>query len=396
MRIGYLFRGYLGDIKMAPDGSEVSSPDGNATYSWSIEHEANRRRHRLIPLGENLDEPAASRLGGDLFKAFSHEKRTASYTRMLAHGWTHLSDSRLPELDVVLLEWRWPIPGRNTAEDRDKPGFQTDLDRQWQVIREYSSRRTPIVIWDLDHKFTQSDFDMLSDAGVWFQVIETAVKPRPWAKRVEPPTIIADLLQHEISAKLPAHHLGYIGSRYERDATIDKWIAPIARNGPKRVRFWGKWEPSDDVTARWPGVNFAGRIGVQGFLKAYSSVAAVPLLAKQSYYESGFITPRPWEAILFGSVPIGLNEHVGIGQYCEYVATSAEHLLELSTWMRTISRERRNVLREDAAHRLSHMDVRNFMDVIEGLVEDAVAGKDPEATAEDSGTDTDEGNDAEE
>lgn len=380
MRIGYLFRGFLGDIKMDVDGNEVSSPDGNATYSWSIEHEAHRRRYKLIPLGENLDAPAAGRLGGDLFSAFSRDRRAASYERMLRRGWSKLSERLFPEVDVVLMEWRWPIPGRNTNEDKGKPGYQTDRERQNEILRVYSDRGTPIIIWDLDHKFTEDDAEMLSLAGIWFRTIETSIKPRFNGARVEPPTVISDLLQHDIDERKPTHHLGYIGSRYERDETIDKWILPISPVGTHRVKFWGKWEPHDDVTERWPGVKFAGRIGVRGFRDAYSRVAAVPLLAKQSYYETGFITPRPWEAILFGSVPIGLNEHLGIDQYCEYVAQSTEHLLELATWMRTISPMRRRVLREEAAHRLSHMDVRVFMDVVEGLVGDAVAGN-PEETA---------------
>lgn len=384
MRIGYLFRGFLGDVKFDSDLNEVSSPDGNATYSWSIEHEANRRRYQLIPLGDNLDAPAASAHGADLFSAFSRDKRAASYERMLRRGWSKLSNRMFPEVDVVLLEWRWPIPGRNTPEDKGKPGYQNDLERQVEVLNVYRDRGTPIVIWDLDHKLSAVDFRKhgLADCCV----IETAVDPAPWAHRVEPPTVAADLLQHDIDDRMPAYHLGYIGSRYERDETIDKWIRPIAPANTHRVKFWGKWEPADEVRQRWPGVAFAGRIGVRGFRDAYSRVAGVPLLAKDSYYRAGFITPRPWEAVLFGSVPIGLAEHKGIDQYCEYVADSPERLLEIATWMRTISPIRRRVLREDAAHRLSHMDVRGFMDVIEGLVGDAVAGEIPEATAETRGS----------
>src|SRR5574337_69724 len=367
MRIGYLFRGFLGDVKMDASGAELSTPDGNATYSWSIEHECNRRGYRLIPLGPNLDAPAATIEGSKLFSAFSMEKRSASYARMLQHGWTHLSDKRFPELDLVLIEWRWPIPGRNTPEDRGSPGYQDDLDRQREVLLHYSDAGVPIVVWDLDHKLTQEDIDMWSDAGVGFHVIETSVRPRPWAVRVEPPTVVADLLQHDIDEHQSTWHLGSIGSRYERDETIDRWIKPIAVPYGHRVKFWGKWEPADDVRARWPGVDFGTRIGVRGFREAYSRVSLVPLLAKQSYYECGFVTPRIWEAILFGSIPVGLSEHHGIGQYVDRVATSAEHLYELARGIRSISPLRRRILREEAGNRLSHMDVRHFVDVLERL-----------------------------
>lgn len=375
MRIGYLFRGYLGDIKLGPDLAEVSSPDGNATYSWTIEHECWNRRpgHTLIPLGENLDRHAAALHGGALFSSFSQEKRARSYERMLRHGWSRLSDRLFPELDLVLIEWRWPIPGRNTPADRDSPHFQGDLDRQQEVLKVYGDRGTPIVLWDLDHKLTwqdEEDLELTCDARP--HVIETAVKPRGQVfqrHRVEPPCIAADLLQHDIDERRPAHHLGYIGSRYERDAEIDRWIAPVTPNRSHKAKFWGKWEPADEVRQRWPGITFAGRIGVRGFRDAYSRIAAVPLLAKESYRQNGFITPRPWEAVLFGSIPVGLGGHLGVEQYTDHVALSAEHLMEIATHLRTVSPIRRRVLREEAAHRLSHMDARRFVDVLEGLVD---------------------------
>lgn len=366
MRIGYLFRGFLGDIKMDISGNEVSSPDGNATYSWSIEHECNRRGYRLVPLGPNLDAPAAEKLGVGLFSSFSSSKRASSYERMLRHGWTKLTDIVLPELDLLLVEWRWPIPGRNTPDDIGKVGYQDDLERQRKAILYYSDRSVPIVVWDLDHKLTQSDRDAWSDAGVSFHVIETSVKPGPQRVRVEPPTVIADLLQHPMVDRMPTHHMGYIGSRYERDETIDEWIKPITPVNTHRAKFWGKWEPAEDVRARWPGITFAGRIGVQGFYDAYSRVTVVPLLAKKSYYETGFITPRPWEAILFGSLPVGLRCHFGVEQYAQ-VVDDPEHLLDVARGIRSMSSIRREVLREEAAHKLLHMDVRNFVDVLERL-----------------------------
>lgn len=387
MRIGYLFRGYLGDVKLDADLREVSAPDGNATYSWSIEHECERRGYKLIPLGPNLDAPAAGIIGEGLFSSFSTRKRLLSYERMLIRGWSRLSDVKLPDLDLVLIEWRWPIPGRNTPADRGSPNYQDDLERQRGVLYHYLNRGVPVVVWDLDHKLLRSDLDAWGAPwGRGIRVIETAVRPRveTGAVRVEPPTVTADLLQHDIDEQRPSHHLGYIGSRYERDETIDRWIRPITPPGTHRAKFWGKWEPVDEVRTRWPGVTFAGRIGVRAFREAYSRVAAVPLLAKQSYYESGFITPRPWEAVLFGTVPIGLACHLGVDQYVDRVVGDAQGLLDAATQLRNVSPIRRRVVREEAAHMLSRVDVRNFVDVLEGLVGDAVVGETiPNATARD-------------
>ncbi len=375
MRIGYLWRGFLGDIKLNTDLEEVSTPDGNATYSWTIEHECENRKYKLIPLGTNLDAPAATRDGPDIFSAFSQVRRLRSYERMLSRGWTLGSDKEFPELDLVLIEWRWPIPGKNTPSDVGSPSYQTDLERQTAVLRHYSDKGTPIVVWDLDHKFTEDDMIRCADDGLNFRVIETSVEPRySWITRVDPPCVINELLRDGIDERRPKYYLGYIGSRYERDETIDRWINPIAPPNTSRVAFWGKWEPGADVRTRWPGVQFYGRIGVRGFREAYSRCAAVPILAKESYYKSGFITPRLAEAVMFGSIPIGLVEHRGISQYCASVAKDPNELWELAKHIRGISPLRRRVMREESAHMLSCTDVRNFLDVLEGLVGDAVAG----------------------
>ncbi len=377
MRIGYLFRGHLADVKLDRDGNEISTPDGNATYSWSIEHEAHRRGYKLIPLGENLDEPFVADMGYEAFAAFSKDKRGKSFERMLRRGWTHLTDKSFPDIDLVLVEWRWPIPGRNTLQDIHSPLYQTDLERQSEVLEHYAEAGTPIVVWDLDHKLSETDIEAYSLAGIDFRVIETSsTAPSRGRVSVEPPTVTADLLQHDIDERMPSHHIGYIGSRYERDETIDHWIKAITPPNTHRAKFWGKWTPEDEVSLRWPGITFSGRIGVKGFREAYSRVAVVPLLAKRSYYETGFITPRPWEAVLFGSIPVGLDGHLGVDRYVDRVVRTPEELLEYATWVRTMSPLRRRVLREESAHRLSVADVRNFWDVLEGLVGDAKAATD--------------------
>jgi hypothetical protein len=121
---------------------------------------------------------------------------------------------------------------------------------------------------------------------------------------------------------------------------------------------------------------------VKGFYDAYSRVSVVPLLAKKSYYETGFITPRPWEAILFGSIPVGLEGHFGIWEYVTHIARDPKDLLEYARHVRSISPIRRKVLREEAAHKLSQMDVRKFVDVLEALVVGTDSGTEREDNVE--------------
>lgn len=376
LRIGYAFHGFLGDRKLDHLGNELSTPDGNATYSWSIVWAAMQRGHHVIPLQKERDADGIYEYGADLFDAFSKQKRTESYLHLFYgpgglggndDGWRKGSGElgSFPELDVLLVEWRFPIIGRNTPEMKGKPGYQTDLERQTQILEHYKGSKTKVIIWDLDQKLMSIDENHWSDA-----VFETSVEPKKQSCypriRVEPPFIIDDLLQ--LRTDIDTSEIAYVGSRYERDDVIDEWIAPFARKNPGAVSFHGKWEPRDELKFRWPGITFHDRIGVAGFHAAYSCATCVPLLAKRSYMETGFVTPRVWEAILFGSLPVGLSSHLGIREYTKVVAETPSNLEYVVRRLGELSLKERHQARVDAAHRLRFMDAGRFVDEIERVV----------------------------
>lgn len=366
LRLGYSFHGFLADVKLDGHGNEISTPDGNATYSWSILWEAQRRGHTVYLMQEDRDWQSFLKFGKSLFSAFSQEKRKLAYQRCLRTSWSFGSEwNDYPELDVLLLEWRFPILGRNTSEMRGLPGYQSDLDRQHELLEHYSGTKTKVVIWDLDHKLELVDeANWLPDA-----IFETSVEPRDLCvkrTRVEPPFVIDDLLQHPTRPADPKKMLVYIGSRYERDNVIDEWIKPISDEIPGAVRFVGKWDA--DARRRWPNISFGERVGVAGFAREYGDAVAVPLLAKRSYMEVGFVTPRPWEAVLFGSLPIGFVGHRGIENYSSAVARNADDLFDLVQIYSSNGETIRKIDREEMAHRLQFMDVKNFVDKIEGVM----------------------------
>ena len=151
MRIGCSYWGFLGDNKFDASGNEVSTPDGNATYSWSLLWEMQIRGHLVYMMQHDRDE-VGWRMGADgLFSAFSQQRRTDAYLRTI-----RTDGHRLPELDVLILEWRFRIPGRNCPSDNVMSTHdvysQPDLDRQVELLRHYRERNTKIIIWDLDHK----------------------------------------------------------------------------------------------------------------------------------------------------------------------------------------------------------------------------------------------------
>lgn len=378
MRIGYSFWGYLGDRKYDACGQPVSTPDGNATYSWALVWEAVRRGHEVFPMQLDRDAAGWEKYGPALFASFSRRKRADAYLHLRERD---TRGEALPELDLLLVEWRWPIPGRNTPDARGTPAFQPDLVRQGELLERYRAGRTSVVLWDLDHKLTDDDVGLVRPAAI----LETAVSPRSYevwdeaietwtgrqAARVEPPFVVDDLMQHQTFPANRGRLMVYVGSRYERDDQIDRWIGPLREATQRRVHFYGNWtrEPClSECRARWPGVQYHDRIGVVDFREAYERAACVPLLSKASYAERGFVTPRPVEALLFGSLPVGLAGHLGIGAYCSRVARDPRHLAEVAEGLAEMTVEERHVEREELAHRLRRVDASRFVDALERCV----------------------------
>lgn len=369
LRIGYSFWGFLGDNKIDFQGNELSTPDGNATYSWSIIWEAIRRGHTVFSMQDDRDRPAVLLYGACNFSSFSQEKRLQSYNQMIkTYG------VALPELDVLLVEWRFPIPGRNTPEDRANIGYQHDLERQTELLRFYRDQGTKIIVWDLDHKLTgQDEVTWEFDA-----VFETSVRPRNLFQkrtRVEPPFVISDLLQFATYDADASKKLVYVGSRYERDDIITEYVRPVSDRWPGHVVFYGNWlKTLDECRSLWPNVLYRDRITTKGFTSAYRDAVACPLLAKRSYLETVFVTPRVWESVLFGTIPIALlvkedkDQQMSMMEYVQLGACDAKELADIVYWLASSPRDRQ-FCREATAEKLDFMDARYFVDRIEDVLD---------------------------
>jgi hypothetical protein len=374
LRIGYSFWGFLGDYKLDEKGQPMSTPDGNATYSYALIWECVRRGHTVLPMMPDRDRPGSSKWGEQNFSAFSKEKRVAAYGHVRMTGDMFRSrdcaeDSDFPELDLLLLEWRFPIAGRNTPDMVGKPGYQPDLTRQRELLRVYRERGTPIVVWDLDYKLTDEE---MAEWGIDpSRVIETSTTAHERGRvSIEPPCVVEDLLQLE-DLTYNSITLAYIGSRYERDDVIDEWIRPIAnRNDMRReIHFYGNWmRDVDELRVRWPGVHFHDRVTTKDFGNIYAAAGGVPLLAKREYMERGFITPRPAEALMFGSVPIGLKGHRDIERYTPFVAKDPEDLARIGRALKYATPSSRKAAREAVASRLQRTDASFLVDILEGMV----------------------------
>ena len=389
MKIGYAYWGYLGDVKYNEKGEVVSTPDGNAFYSWSIIHSLIIRGNEVWQMMPNRDRYCLNVKENFSGMGFDEDvnPRYVSYINMKKYlyndisDWSEVSEKQLykiwdkngiNKLDAILLEWRMEVPGRNTMDARGNDNWQPDLFIQDAIIRYCGKNKIKLLIFDLDYKLsTRALSDMVEANGVDYYILELGYKWKGLrAKHVEIPFDFNYIDNYPICDSFK--NLVYVGNRYERDKYIDKYI-PTDLDG---VDIYGNWlEGGRDSAERWPDINFHERIGIRKMRNVYSRSACTILLAKDEYLKNGFMTARIIESIFYGTIPLFIEEYGKeiINKYAgifdedltvrskEDVVRKCKHYSE-NKWERLIVIK---YLRE----RLQFMDVSNFTNILERVVE---------------------------
>lgn len=269
MIIGYSFWGFLG-------AGITDTPDGGRSHRRPLVDAIAARGHSVIFLQENRDRLEA---GDDL-------------------SGTYVFDGGLPTLDLLFLEWRWPIPGRNTTRC-GIAGHTCDLHRQSELLEHYTiGCRTPTIIWDKDRQLA-ADHPWRHRRGV--KVCEAALRPTPGAASLLFPVddaLLDTADPHELAVRPRPLALAYVGNQHDRDPAFDTYLAPAVARVPHAVA--GKWTD----TRRWPEVSFRGRIPFADVSTLYASALATVLLLPDRYARVGQMTQRIFEAVLAGCLPI--------------------------------------------------------------------------------------------
>jgi hypothetical protein len=269
MRIGYSFWGFLGP-------GITDTPDGGRSHRRTLVDGLRGSGYELVFLQANRDLLEA---GYDY---------TATYT------W---DSTGLPVLDALFLEWRWPIPGRNTTAC-GTPGHTCDLHRQQALLDHYTRRGVFTIIWDKDRQLPADDpLRHLHNIAV----AEAALHPTLGAWSLLFP--VGDhALDQADPAALAQHRrnlpLVYVGNQYDRDRAFDQFFAPAATRVLHQVS--GKWTR----TERWPHITFAGRIPYAEVDPLYVRSLATVLLLPDRYAATGQTTQRLFEAVLAGCLPL--------------------------------------------------------------------------------------------
>lgn len=268
MRIGYSFWGFLGP-------GVVDTPDGGRSHRRALVDGLRSRGHELVFLQPNRDLTEAG----------------CDYTT------TYQWDTGLPEIEVLFLEWRWPIPGRNTTAC-GSPGHTCDLHRQAELLDHYTHRGVFSIIWDKDRQLPTDD-PLRNQHHV--AVAEAALHPTVGAWPLLFPVADQTLAGADPAAlaRLPRDlPLVYIGNQYDRDEAFDQFFAPAAAQVLHQVA--GKWTDA----RRWPHINFTGRIPFPTVERLYRRSLATVLLLPDRYATAGQMTQRLFEAVLAGCLPL--------------------------------------------------------------------------------------------
>lgn len=269
MKIGYSFWGFLGT-------GVTDTPDGGRSHRRVLIDGLRSRGHDIVFLQPDRDYIEA---GLDLSETYT---------------W----DVGLPEIDVLFLEWRWPIPGRNTTWC-GAAGHTCDLHRQQQLFDHYTHQLgTRTIVWDKDRQLPVND-PLRHTRNV--DVCEAALHPTPGAVSLLFP-VADDAVDAAEPAALAARPrelpLAYVGNQYDRDAAFEEFFAPAA--AVHRHVVAGKWTR----TSAWPHVSFIGRVPFTEVAGIYGRTLATVLLLPERYAATGQMTQRLVEAVLAGCLPL--------------------------------------------------------------------------------------------
>lgn len=280
LKIGYSAWGFLSD-------GIVDTPDGGRSHRHVLIDELICRGFKIYMLQKNRDLQEA---GEDL----------SSNNLRFVDG--------LPEIDVLFLEYRWQINGRNWNISKSSPIYTPDFDRQEEILRHYSERGIPIFLWDKDQQFRPSIHPYLGEANL--TIFEAALRPKDGRTRLLFPVNSKKIMEAKSAVRFygknPRHtEVIYIGNQYDRDSSLAKYYEALSAKYNIKAEIYGKWNNTDEFR----DVSFHGRVGYVEVESLYRDALATILIAPERYYRTGQYTQRLFEALWQLCVPIVPHEY---------------------------------------------------------------------------------------
>lgn len=386
-RIGYSFWGFLADVKMNKEYEEISTPDGNAFYSWSIIRELQKRGYEVVSIMPDRDKYAVEKLKDMAFNAWATKERYEAYFNMnhieyeesnlifenekiVFNLWDEL---RLYNLDYIIHEWRMKIPGRNDVNLMVKESkWQPDYFLQKCLIKYCIKRNIKLFIFDLDYKLSEEIVDLLSNKDITILELGDKWKNILNTEKVYIPFSFDKIDNFVIKpVKERSNNLVYVGNRYERDWCIDKYFPEYL----SKCSVYGNWKESGrDSETKWPYINFKERLQTKDMYDVYSNSVCTILFAKEEYCKYGFMTARVIESVFYGTIPLFIREYGEdvikeyAGEYASLLTVNGKEDVADKILFFKYNELLYNEIILYLRKRLSFMDVNNFVQVLEDIV----------------------------
>lgn len=278
-KIGYSFWGFLGN-------GVVDTPDGGRFHRYDFLKEILKNGFEVILLQKNRDLVETG-------KDFSNNLMNFN--------------SLFPEIDILILEYRWPILGRNFGISKLDEKYTPDLDRQHDLINYYCSKDIPIIIWDKDLKLNNTpNIKKL-------QVLEPSLFPRDGHKQLLFPlnqkhknVFLKNLKSYNNADRI--YDLIYIGNQYERDDSFLEFIDHPSGYNNKKAIVYGNWKKYPSIFEKnkntFPNCTFRGKISFEKIDSEYKKSLCTVLVAPELYYHRGQYTQRIFESIINCCIPL--------------------------------------------------------------------------------------------
>lgn len=381
--VGYSYWGFLSDYKLDKDGNTLSTPDGNAAYSWSIINALQNRGYTVIAPFPNRDANTYKHMQDLGFSSWAKNLRDISYNKMKFCEFPEkFNDVTMDQVfkvwdsvglnnsQFILHEWRMKIPNRNLLNERHLENWQPDLFLQECIVEYCKKNNIRLLIFDLDYHLTEEQVQVLPPN---YAIVDIGAK---WKKYPQYNSIQVSIpcdLSFDNEFPIinnPTVNMVYVGNRYERDWCIDKYI-PENQEG---ITIYGNWkEGGRDSENRWPLLNFGNRIQQKDMYRVYSNAICTILLAKHNYLEHNFMTVRLGEALNYGTVPLFIEEYgkAFIKKYAGYYADlitvhNKDDVIKVIEYFKQNPDERKKVIKYLTKKVSSIMNPEVFVDYIIG------------------------------
>lgn len=174
----------------------------------------------------------------------------------------------------------------------------------------YLKRGTPVVLWDQDRQLSGTVAAFKRLGLEWPHPLVTVIGPYEEEDRgVNPMTIDYPYVDRFERDPLPvAEKIGavYCGNDYGRRDAMERLLLHLPDEGV-RTTVWGRYDAKDGPkwTARFPKVEWAGRVPANRVPDAVASGHFAVNMVKNDYMGIGLLTLRTFDVNCYGTLQIG-------------------------------------------------------------------------------------------